>query len=231
MTVDPWTLAEAAQGKKDSLARLLAVYYPQVWRIAVNLTGRESTGKAVARRVMERSLIAARTWEHEDVPERWFRHHTVLAARSAAPRNAPSDDVLIFKGPRDAGYVGFVRAVRALPQQQREAILLNHGEDFDLRHLGIAMDCSVDAAGVHLRQGTLALQTMAGPDFGRFIQELRAAYAASAPDESLALPYTRRLVRSGFRRAVAAFFGWIILLSLIAAAAWGLWWIWPRLIL
>src|SRR5687768_17223917 len=155
MTVDPWTLAEAAQGKRDALARLLATYYPQVWRIAVNLTGREAVGKAVARQIMERSLVAAQTWEHEEVPERWFKHHTVLAARDAAPRTPPSDDVLIFKGPRDAGYVAFARAVRGLPHQQREAFLLNHGEDFDLRQLGIAMDCSVDAAGVHLRHATL----------------------------------------------------------------------------
>ena len=42
MTVDPWTLAEARQGKREALARLLAMYYPQVWRMAVNLTGRDA---------------------------------------------------------------------------------------------------------------------------------------------------------------------------------------------
>jgi DNA-directed RNA polymerase specialized sigma24 family protein len=231
MTVDPWTLAEAGQGKKEALARLLAAFYPQVWRMAVNLTGRESLGREVSRDIMRRSLSAAATWEHEESPTRWFRHHTVLASRRAAPKTPPADDVLVAKGPADPAYAAFARAVRGLPQQQREAFLLNHCEDFDLRHLGIAMDCSVEAAGVHLRHATLALQALAGEDFGRFVQELRSAYAASAPDESLALPYAKKLVRRSPWPVLGWLLGWLLLLAIVAGLAYGLWWIWPRLVI
>lgn len=231
MVIDPATLAAARAGKKDALVRLLAMHYPQVWRIAVNLTGREALGREVAKNIMRQSLVAAEAWEHEDAPTRWFRHHTVLAARDAAPADPPADDVLIIHGPVDPAYGAFARAVRSLPQQQREAFLLNHGEDFDLRQIGIAMDCSVEAAAVHLRHATLALQALAGEDFGRFVQFLRQAYAASAPDESLALPYARKLIRPGFWSWVGGVVGWIALLAITAAIAYAVWWLWPRIII
>lgn len=230
MLIDPATLAAARAGKKEALARLLAMHYPQVWRMAVNLTGRETLGREVAKNIMRQSLAAAEAWEHEDAPTRWFRHHTVLAARDAAPADPPADDVLIVHGPVDPAYAAFARAVRSLPQQQREAFLLNHGEDFDLRQIGIAMDCSVEAAAVHLRHATLALQALAAEGFGGFVQSLRAAYSASAPDQALALPYARKLIRPGFWSLLLAIVGWIVLLSIIAAISYALWWLWPRIV-
>lgn len=231
MTVDPMTLAEARAGKKEALTHVLAISYPQVWRMAVNLSGRESTGRDIAAAVMRRSLSAAETWEHDEAPARWFRHHTVLMTRDKAPATPPVDDVLMIHGPADPAYGAFVRAIRGLPHQQREAFLLNHGEDFDLRLLGIAMDCSVEAAGVHLRHATTSLQALAGDDFGRFAQLVRGAYKASAPDESLALPYARRLVRPSILGRIVWLLGWLILIALVMGIAYGLWWIWPRLVL
>lgn len=231
MALDRATLAAASAGDKAALARVLAAHYPQVWRMASNLTGRQPLGRDVSTGIMRRSLLAAQAWEHEDAPVRWFRHHTVLAARDAAPGEPPPDDVLLAHGPADdLAYAAFVRALRGLAPQQREAFLLHHGEGFDLRQLGIAMDCSVDAAAVHLRQATLALQALAGHDFGRFVESARAAYAASAPDESLALPYARRLLRPGFWTALVHVIGWLLLLTVVAALAGGLWWVRPRLV-
>ena len=68
-------------------------------------------------------------------------------------------------------------------------------------------------------------------EFGTYTQHIRAAYSASAPDESLALPYAKKLLASPFWPAVGRFFAWLLLLALIAAVAYGLWWIWPRLII
>ncbi len=231
MLVDPATLAEARAGKRQALTRLLAMHYPQVWRIATNLTGSRELGRKISARIMRRSLLAADGWEHEEAPTRWFRHHTVLATREATLAASPRPDVLLEGVAEDAGYTAFVRAVRGLPQQQREAFLLNHGEDFDLRQIGIAMDCSVEAAGVHLRHATLSLQAIAGDGFGRFVQAARLSYAASAPDESLSLPYARRLVSTGFSSRLAVVLGWLLLIVLLTGLAYGLWWIWPRIIL
>ena len=78
---------------------------------------------------------------------------------------------------------------------------------------------------------TLALQSLAGEQFGPYTQHIRAAYSASAPDESLALPYAKKLLASPFWPAVGRFLSWLLLLALIAAVAYGIWWIWPRLII
>ena len=238
--VDAATLAAARSGNKGVVARVLAAHYPQVYRMAVNLVGDANAGAAVARRVMRQSLSALDAWEHEAAPTRWFRHHTVLAAREAAPDAAPRRDVLL--APRgvvadvsalsaDPGFVAFARALRTLDPQQREAFLLSHGEGFDLRQLGIAMDCSVEAAGVHLRKATDVLQALAGDQYRRRVAELKAAYAASRPDESLALPYARRLVRPGLLATLVHALAWLAWLAIVAGIACGAWWLWPRLLI
>ena len=56
----------------------------------------------------------------------------------------------------------FIRALRALPMQQREAFILMHGEKLDVRAIAVAMDCSVLAAGNHLNEATDRLRHLAG---------------------------------------------------------------------
>ena len=236
MLTDPATVAAARAGDKDAIVRILAAHYPQVWRMAINLTGRLQPGKQVARNIMAQSLAAAEGWEHDEAPTIWFRHHTVLATREAAPEDssakAPADneDVLLAVAPRETGYAAFARAVRRLPQQQREAFLLNHGEDFDLRQLGIAMDCSVEAAGLHLRQATVSLRAMAGEGFGRFVQLVREAYRTAVPDEEISLFWQPPRHPSKIWGTLAGLIGWIALLAIISALAYGLWWLRPRVV-
>jgi DNA-directed RNA polymerase specialized sigma24 family protein len=236
MLTDPATVAAARAGDKDALVGILGAHYPQVWRMAINLTGRLGPGKEVARNIMRQSLSAAEGWEHDEAPTIWFRHHTVLATREAAPdepsAKPPTDDeeVLLNAAPPETGYAAFARALRRLPQQQREAFLLNHGEDFDLRQLGIAMDCSVEAAALHLRQATVSLRAMAGDDFGRFVQLVRDAYRTAAPDEELSLPWSAPRKRSRLWGFLLGLVGWIVLLAVVSAIGYGLWWLWPRLV-
>lgn len=231
--LDPDTLAGARAGERGPLVRVLARFYPQVYRMSLNLVGDAAAGAKVAEQVMRRSIRAAEGWEHEEAPGRWFRHHTVLASRVAA-RGVPEQkarDPLILRGPQDPQHVAMVRALRKLPAQQREAFLLHHGEGFDTRQLGIAMDCSVEAAKTHFESATKALTTLHANGFAERVEALVAAYLASEPDERLAIPHARRLVRAGTWKAIAALLGIVILLGLVGAIAWGLWWIWPRLVL
>lgn len=231
--LDPETLTRARAGERDALVRVLARFYPQVYRMSLNLSGDIGTGAKVAERVMRQSVRAAEGWEHEDAPGRWFRHHTVLATRAAA-RGVPERDhadPLIVRGPEDPQHVAMVRALRKLPAQQREAFLLHHGEGFDTRQLGIAMDCSVEAAKTHFEGATRALTALHPQGYAQRVESLVAAYLASEPDERLAIPHAKRLVRSGTWKVVAALVGIILLLGLMGAIAYGLWWLWPRLVL
>lgn len=233
MGLDPATLASARAGQRDALVRVLAGFYPQVYRMSLNLVGDVGEGAKVAERVMRRSTRAAEGWEHEEAPGRWFRHHTVLTARAVSrglPKERPADP-LIQRGPEDPQHVAMVRALRNLPQQQREAFLLHHGEGFDTRQLGIAMDCSVEAARTHFDSATRALTALHPQGFAQRVEALVDAYLASEPDERLAIPYAKRLVRAGTWQAIAALLGIILLLGLVGAIAYGIWWLWPRIVL
>ena len=223
-------LAAARKGNKDALAKLLAAYYPLVWRMCVNLIGREDQARPVVRQTMTQSLAAAASWDHDDAPPRWFRHRALLAAREAAPAKPPRDDVLVNRGPDDPAFAAFVHALRKLDAQPREAFLLTHGEGFDLRQLATAMDCSTEAAAVHLRGATTTLQAFAAADFAGFVGDTTAAYRASEPDAGLALPAARRAVGGGLFAKIAGIVGWVLLLAFAAAAGYFAAWLWPRLV-
>src|SRR5688500_18917949 len=125
-------LARARAFDRAAVVELLGMYYAQICRMAYGLCGRPISGRDVVRFVMSRSLRVVHTWTQEGAPERWFHHHTVLASRRAGARPSPEEDVLLSRvdrsSPAFAGYSTFVRALRDLGVQQREAFLLHHGE-------------------------------------------------------------------------------------------------------
>ena len=205
---------------------LLSDRLPQAWRMAVALAGDEPRGRAAVREVMGQAQLAAESWDHDEAPGRWFRHHTVLAVRRLPGQGR--GEVLVGDGD-DAGYRAFVAAVRKLPAQQREAFVLHHGEGLDARQLGIAMDCSVQAAKVHLHGAGEALAPLAGGDLPERVARLREAYGAIEPPANLGVPLRRRARWRRRMTAVALFAGWALLLGLIALAVAAAWAVVPRL--
>ena len=200
----------------DRVLREMTDGLPTVWRIAVGLCGDETRGRQVVREVMGQAQLAAESWDHADAAGRWFRHHTVLATRHV-PETPPADDALV-PAEADAAYRAFVLALRKRPRQQREAFLLHHAEGLDHRQVGVAMDCSVEAARVHLRGAGEALAPLAGNDFPAMTRRVVEAYRSIEPPENVAVPRRRR---SRLRRRLVAaglFAGWALLLLLIAAA-------------
>src|SRR5688572_15823413 len=158
---------QAKKLKRPAVDDLFAMVYPAVVRIAKALAGRDDVADGVVRFVMLRASRMIPTWRDETAAERWFLHHTVLTARRAAAHEpSPKHDLLVAPpspaDPPTPAYVAFVRAVRQLPVQQREAFLLHAGERFNPRYLGVAMDCSTQAAQAHLDAATAALRTVVG---------------------------------------------------------------------
>jgi hypothetical protein len=146
----------------------------------------------------------------------------LTARRAAAHVPAAKTDLLATDG--DPRYVAFVRALRQLPIQQREAILLHFGERFNSRFLGIAMDCSTDAAQTHLEAATGALRTIAGADFGALVDRLSNVYAHLGPPVDAVAPAVGRWVGKGlrphrFRRALRL----LVAVAVIAALVYAGW--------
>jgi DNA-directed RNA polymerase specialized sigma24 family protein len=206
--------------------------YPLVLRLSFVLTGRPAAGRSLARLVLRRAMRHLATWGNEDEPERWFFHHTVLASRQVRVKRRPRgfDDVLIFSlNEASTEYIAFIRAIRALPVQQREAFLLSYAEKGDTRRLAVAMDCSTTAAVTHLNAARTAIKAVAGERFEALVGEMQRVYATLNPDERIVIPQVNTIVRRYiWPRRIARTIGWIVTLAVLGSMAWAAWWVYHK---
>jgi len=228
MTIDPDLLARARKDDRKAVVELAAAFYPSVYRMAHGLGGRADVGDGIVRFVMNRSFRAMPGWKDGDAPERWFRHHTVLTARRAARHQpSPAIDTLIPPAAGDPAFVAFIAALRALPRQQAEAILLHHGEKLELRPMAVAMDCSTVAAATHLSTGHEKLTELSGRDVNALLSRLSDSYAALAPSEDLILERVKRTVRGYlWPRMLARVLRAAVVMAVLLGLAWvgAKWW-------
>jgi DNA-directed RNA polymerase specialized sigma24 family protein len=223
-------VAAARKGKREAVVELLAIHYPIVWRIAAGISGRDDVARGVVRFVMQRSLRALHTWNDEAAPTRWFHHHTILTCRRSAKHQPDASNDVFLQGDAAATnmpYVAFVRALRALPMQQREALILSRCEKLDMRAVSVAMDCSTTAAANHLREASQRLVSIAQQDFDVHVLRMTKVYATLGPDEELHIKDLRSRIRGlirPWRIMRMAKFGLnvVILIVTIYAA----WWVW-----
>src|SRR5438105_660392 len=120
-------LRDARKYHRPSVELLLTIHYPTIHRIAHALTGRRDVASGVIKFVLYRSIAVLPRWDDPSDVTRWFAHHIVLTARRAEkyPPDA-HNDVLIkdLNLKPEPPYIAFVRTLRSLPYQQREAFLL-----------------------------------------------------------------------------------------------------------
>ena len=227
MPVTEDTLTRARKHDRRAMEAVLADAYPLVFRLAHGLTGRPGAARQVVHDVLRRSLRVMPKWRAGVTPENWFYHHTVITSRAAAAAPPePHEDVLVRNAPPPAGqnpaYVAFVRALRQLPPQQAEAFILQHGEKLNTRLLGVAMDCSQDAAAKHLEAANSTLAEVAGGTAGvsAFAATVERAYGTAAPPQQAIQPAARKYVTRHLRpRRLKRV---LVLLLIIALAAAGL---------
>ena len=117
-------LTDARKFRTAAVASLLESYYPTVHRLAHAL-GDKRAAPDVIHRVFSRALHALPKWRDDSAADRWFYHYTVLESRSHSEKSSEPDARLNDEsaGPE---YMAMIQGLRALPMQQREAIVLNH---------------------------------------------------------------------------------------------------------
>jgi DNA-directed RNA polymerase specialized sigma24 family protein len=223
MEIPPHLFTRAQKLKRPAVEALFASVYPAVLRIARGLSGRIDVADGVVRFVMLRAPTMLPRWRDATAAERWFLHHTLLTARRAAAHEPTAKNDLLAAD-ADPRYAAFVRAIRQLPIQQREAVILHLGERFNPRFLGVAMDCSTEAAQNHLDAATTTLRGIAGNDFAPLADRLATAYARLGPAADDVAPAAGRWAgkalrphrfRRFVRRVVIA-----IILALLVLAGW-----------
>jgi DNA-directed RNA polymerase specialized sigma24 family protein len=221
-------VAAARKGKRDAVVELLALHYPMVWRMTTGLTGRADVGRGAAKFVMQRSLKVLHNWKDETAPTRWFLHHTVLTTRRTQKHQPDLNNDIFLRGMHsDAPYLAFVRGLRGLPMQQREAFIVTNCEKLDIRSLAVAMDCSTAAAANHLQVATDQLIQLCTSEFDRHLHTMARTYRTLTPEEELSLKDIRRNVR---RMILPWIIGnaikFVLSIALLVGMVWGSWWLW-----
>ena len=220
--MDEQTFQRAKAFDRDAVEAMLSEFYPLVSRVTLALVGRQDVGGGVVRYVMKRSLNVMHKWAHAGDPLRWYSHHAIISTRRASKHRArPETDTLGGPQPQPK-YMAYVRALRDLPYQQREAVVLHDCEGLDLRQTAVAMDCSTEAAGNHLAAGREQLKLIAGPDYDRLSAALKRTYANLTPPEELRIPSVRKYIRRylwprRIKRAIKA----LAILAILVGLYWG----------
>ena len=227
MPLSPATLAAARKLSAPAVAEVLREHYASVHRLAHGLAGRADVGAGIVRYVMHRSVAIVPTWEEETQPENWFHHFTIITARrSMHHRPEPRTDLLLGDTGvvPDPAYIAFSAALRALPQQQQEAFILHTCERLGPRTSSLAMDCSTEAAGNHLRAGMQTLQAVAGDRYEVFVTRAANAYRRLTPPPDAILPRVHAIVRRRvWPRRFGRLIAWILLLGVIGGTVWVVW--------
>jgi DNA-directed RNA polymerase specialized sigma24 family protein len=219
-------MARARRSNPAAVESILSDAYPAVHRMVYALTGDSGLAERVIRQVLRDAVRVMPRWRRGITPENWFYHRALLTARQLADRPvSPARDPLMpAEANLNPAYAAFIRALRQLPRQQMEAFVLNQGEHFNSRLLGVTMDCSADAAAVHLQAATQTLETLTGTSLSPWVTAFERAYHALSPPPTLVQAQVVRQARTALwlirlRRLLRR----IITLAILAALAWAGW--------
>jgi DNA-directed RNA polymerase specialized sigma24 family protein len=234
---------------------LLRQSHARIYRISLALCGDRASAEAVVEKVLRMSGKISPRWETDEDARRWFMHYTVLSCRATNAENKNTGSELprgarpTAEPPGSSSYlssgvtgneallslvthpdsIAILRAIRQLPTQQREAFLLHHGEEMDLRQMATAMDCSSAAAANHLVGAVKSLKELHLVGIGEFTARLPALLRQLVPQDDALDAHLQNLIAKRWRRnriwRIIIWVAWIILLSSIAFS---LWWIWTR---
>jgi len=160
----------AADGDRQAFSALVGRHYDRVHALAWRWCGARAAAEDVAQDVMVKMAAAIAgfrgdcafsTWLHRIAYTtavdhlRQARRVVALAPAQLSALEAEADP----DGPEERGREEELwRAVRALPEQQRDAVLLVYGEDLSHREAAAAMGCSEKTVSWHLHEARKRLK-------------------------------------------------------------------------
>jgi RNA polymerase sigma-70 factor, ECF subfamily len=157
----------AASGARDAFAQLVERSYGRVYRLAYRFVGSREDAEDVAQTVCVKLATAIRGFRGEARFATWLHRLTVNAALDHLrdkPPDGHDDQAMLAAESMDAAPDGTVfnqdlwRAVRRLPPQQRDAVLLVYGEDCSHQEAAQALGCAEATVSWHLHEARKALK-------------------------------------------------------------------------
>jgi RNA polymerase sigma-70 factor (ECF subfamily) len=160
----------AAKGDREAMERLLALYYDRIHRMAWHWCGSAQAADDVAQDVCVKLATAISGFRFDAAFATWVWRITYNASidhlRSLRrfEVTAPAQMMALVEktdteppqNPGDAHDLW--RAVRALPAQQRDAVLLVYTEDMSHAEAAAILSCSANTVSWHLHEARKALK-------------------------------------------------------------------------
>lgn len=163
-------LSRASAGDRSAFARLVEAHYDFIFRIAWRWSGSREDGEDIAQEVCIRLAGAIRSWRGEAAFSTWLYTLTMNAARDHGRKRARQ--MLLAKAvhvqalvesapsPSEDPAEMLWEAVRRLPEKQRDAVLLVHGEGLGHGAAAAVMGCSESTVSWHIHEARKRLKKM-----------------------------------------------------------------------
>lgn len=162
----------AGAGDRPAFAKLLNRHYDRIYRLAYRFSGNVQDGEDIAQEVCVKLARAVKSFRGESQFSTWLhrivyttaldhlRDHqrTTAVEPSEIVRLADTRGDNFFREPQNGEDVW--KAVRNLPNQQRDALLLVYGEDMSHREAAAVMNCSEKTVSWHVHEAKKRLKIL-----------------------------------------------------------------------
>lgn len=168
--VEPGLVGRAAGGNADAFAALLRAYYDVIYKMAWRWLGSREDAEDVAQDVCIKLGKSIRSFRGDAEFSTWLYRLTYNAtldfmrARKRSRRNHEPEVVVLFNDRTgdspEANVLGgeLWEEVRALPAQQRDAVLFVYSEDMTHAEAAEIMGCSEKTVSWHLHEARKRLK-------------------------------------------------------------------------
>ncbi len=162
-------MAKAKAGDREAFSALCEDNYDFIYRIAAKWSGKKSDAEDIAQEVCIKLATAIQSFDGRSAFTSWLYRVTLNMVRDmqrAGGRRARNVDAFALVHPEDdpggqeeATTAGEIwAAVRALPDKQREAIMLVYGEDMSHAEAGVIMGCKEATVSWHIHEAKKTLR-------------------------------------------------------------------------
>lgn len=162
-------VAQAKAGDRAAFAELVERHYDFIFRTACKWSGKRSDAEDIAQEVCIKLASALASFDGRAAFSSWLYKVTLNAVRDmqrASSRRGRHVDRLAEVQPEDAPpeqeEAATVRelwaAVRALPEKQRDAVLLVYAEDMNHAQAGEIMGCRETTVSWHIHEAKKTLR-------------------------------------------------------------------------
>jgi RNA polymerase sigma-70 factor (ECF subfamily) len=162
-------VSRAKAGDRAAFAELVEMHYDFIFRCACKWTGKRSDAEDIAQEVCVKPATAIQQFDGRAAFTSWLYRVTLNMVRDmqrAGGRRARNVDAFALVHPEDdpgdqedsTAAKEIWMAVSALPDKQREAIMLVYGEDMSHAEAGVIMGCKEATVSCHVHEAQKTLR-------------------------------------------------------------------------